>query len=193
MRKKIKLIIGLFLICSLFSSLIMATPKYDVQNKGLIYGLIDLSDTNYFLSDIFFLEYPEKIPGKKKIFFKTLSSDIIWKNGLFVFTKIPPGKYILAYFRLEKYGYSLEPVVECWIPTPQLKESVPFTVKAGEICYYGSYKYITVQKAKLFSKEKFDLEKTDSFSRKELLQKLLTNLGGTDWEAKINQELSKMR
>ena len=168
------------------------TSKGDPEKEALVFGCIDMSETNSILSFVSFMRYPPELKG-----YSGYPRDIevfdTYNNGLFIADRAKPGEYWLMAFYTKKYSLvRLNEEVTFHDINHKPTEDDVFTLQAGDIYYYGTYKYIEVEKAKLFSSAKFALEKVETPGEKELLEMMLEKLKGSKWEEKIIERLATL-
>lgn len=168
MRMRIRAAIIPFILILINTVVFSARSKGDPEKEALVFGCIDMSATNSYLYSLSFFRYPPKVKISLGI-----PSDIkmfgIYENGLFIGDRVKPGQYWLMAFHTKEYGFKIRDAITCCQVNYNPTEEDTFTVQAGDIFYYGTYKYIEVKKGTLLSKGEFILEKTETPSEKELL------------------------
>lgn len=162
-----------------------ANSKGDPEKDALVFGCFDLSEINSYIDNISFIKYPPRLSG-----FMGFPHDIniyfIHKSGYYIADQVKPGQYWLMGFYTRPIGLQFQnKVTNCQV-TYKPTEADVFTVKEGDIYYYGTYKYRVAEKGQ------FALEKVDTPSEKELLQNILESMKGTKWEAKIQERLASL-
>lgn len=191
MRMRLRVSIVFFILALLSITAFSATSKGDPEKEALVFGCIDMSAANSYLYSLSFLRYPPKvkislgIPNDIKMFG-------IYENGLFIGDRVKPGQYWLMAFHAKEYGVKIrDEITYCQVNYNPTEEDT-FTVQAGDLYYFGTYKYIEVKKGTSLSKGEFILEKAETPSEKELLEVVLEKLKGSKWEEKIRERLAAL-
>lgn len=116
-----------------------------------------------------------------------------YRNGVYIADRVKPGQYWFEGFYTRGFSWMmLNEEITFHAVSYKPEEDEIFTVQAGDTYYYGTYKYVEVEKAKLFSSAKFALEKVENPDEKKLLKMLLEEFEGSKWEAKIAERLSTL-
>ena len=151
-------------------------------SNSLVFGYVDMADA------------PTKIEGASIMQVAPPTSKPYWgtdvRNGLFYTYYLPPGSYKLATlygssFWKGNYRYNF----------PRQGSDQGVRITQPGIYFLGSYKYMHV-KTGFFEGGKFDIERVDSPTEAELLQKILdedTDIKGSAWEQKIRRRLAEIR
>lgn len=191
MKRLFRITIISILIIFLSGTIVISAKKSkgDPEKEALLFGCFDLTEIDSYLVNVNFMEYSEPKFKIKNFYVKLFDT---YHGGLYIADQVKPGQYWLMAFFTRKYGLQFQnKITECKVCYKPIEADL-FTVKAGDIYFYGTYKYRVAQKAKLFSDGKFNLEKVDTPSEKELLQMALEKLKGSKWEAKIHERLAKL-
>jgi hypothetical protein len=151
-------------------------------SNSLVFGYVDMGDA------------PTKIEGASIMQVAPPSDKPYWgtdvRNGLFYTYYLPPGSYKLATlygssFWKGNYRYNF----------PRQGADQGVRINKPGIYFLGSYKYQEV-KTGWFEGAKFDIERVDSPTEAELLQRILdedSEIKGSAWEEKIRRRLSQLR
>lgn len=151
--------------------------------NSLVFGYVDMADA------------PTKVSGAQIMQVSPPAEKPYWgmnvRSGVFYTYYLPPGSYRLATlhgssFLRGEYQYNF--------PRQGAGQTTVRIDKPG-IYFLGSYKYQEV-KTGFFEQGKFDIQRVDSPTEAELLQRILaaeTELKGTVWEEKIRQRLARLK
>lgn len=193
MKRLIRIILVIAFSSTIFwgTTVSAKTSNGDPGTEALVFGCFDLTEIKSFLTNVTFYSYPAEIKLRQGYQGDIKMFDM-YHGGLYIADRVKPGQYWLKAIATMKYGYSLNPKETYSDINYQPAESDVFTVKAGDIYFYGTYKYRVVEKAKLFSSAKFSLEKIETPGEKELLQLVLEKMKGSKWEAKIQERLANL-
>lgn len=152
------------------------------SSNSLVFGYVDMAGA------------PTKIEGASIMQVSPPTNKPYWgtdvRNGLFYTYYLPPGSYKLASlsgssFWKGNYRYTF----------PRQGSDQAVRISEPGIYFLGSYKYTTV-KSGFFEPGKFDIERVDSPTEAELLQKILDEdreIKGSAWEEKIRRRLAELR
>ncbi len=151
--------------------------------NSLVFGFVDMSDA------------PTKMTGAQVMQVAPPTEKPYWgtnvRDGLFYTYYLPPGSYKLAtlhgssFFKGE-YRYSF--------PRQGAGESSVRIAKPG-VYFLGSYKYKEV-KTGIFEQGKFSIERVNSPSEAQLLQRILDeekDIKGSVWEERIRQRIARLK
>ena len=151
-------------------------------SNSLVFGYVDMADapTNVNGASIMQVSPPTDKPY--------WGTDV--RNGLFYTYYLPPGSYKLATlygssFWKGDYRYNF----------PRQGSEQAVRIKQSGIYFLGSYKYKNV-KTGFFEGGKFDIQRVDSPTEAELLQRILKEDGdikGSVWEEKIRRRLAQLQ
>lgn len=152
------------------------------SSNSLVFGYVDMGDA------------PTKIQGASIMQVSPPTDKPYWgtdvRDGLFYTYYLPPGSYKLASlsgssFWRGNYRYNF--------PRQGGEQGVRITQPG--IYFLGSYKYKPM-KSGFFEPGKFAIERVDSPTEAELLQKILDEdkeIKGSAWEEKIRRRLAQLR
>mgnify|MGYP001003471880 CR=1 FL=1 len=187
-----KVVIITLLLTAMISTNVISAKigRGNPEKEVLVFGCIDMSETKSILSFVSFMRYPPKLKGYSG-FPRDIEFDV-YRNGVYIADRAKPGQYWLKGFYTKKYGLSLKEEVTYHDVNHKPTEDDVFTIQAGDIYYYGTYKYVEVEKAKLLSQGKFVLEKVETPNEKELLEMMVEEFKGSKWEAKITERLATL-
>lgn len=155
----------------------ISNPKS--KDASLVYGFIDLKggSTRGLVRDVELTSVDEDKPA-------TYYSGSI-KFGLFFFSSIPPGSYMLTSF--EGHGSTVLGYDYRYNLPPYSQSDYKLKIKKPGIYYMGSHKF---NKA---GKKSFTLKRVKTPTEKQLLEWLLEEAIGTKWEPKIRARLKQLK
>lgn len=158
-----------------------AFTKSVEEENALVFGYLDMSDG------------PGKLNSAVIKLVKPTSNKPYYgfniDDGMFFRTELPSGSYKFTSFgSFRSFGntqYTFN------LPPQGRSEMDPIINKSG-IYYVGSYKYKKV-KTGFFEQDKFDLEKVNKPTEKELLIQLLKKAKHPSWEAAIQKRIDQLK
>ncbi len=151
------------------------------EEQSLVFGYIDFSDGPGTLNSVVMKRI--KPLSDKPYYYLALD------DGMFYGTWMSPGSYKLVSFgSFRSFGntqYTFN------MPSQGRGETDPVISKNG-IYYMGSYKYKKV-KTGFFEEGKFDIERINKPTEKELLVKLLKKAKHPTWQAAIQKRIDALK
>lgn len=153
----------------------------DESNASLVYGVIDMDEAPSGLDYASLRQYKPK-PVDDKAYWNATGVD-----GAFWYDQLVPGSYQLVSFggsswwKKTRYNYNM-PNFE--------KNGTALVFKKPGLYFLGAYKY---RDTGSFFNPKFDIEKVNSPTEKELLVRLLPYSTGTQWEALIKKRIGELK
>lgn len=162
-------------------------PEMEGDNTALIYGYIDMSDAPSYLN---WIQYKQYRPETDKPYFY-LRIDGKLNSGYVFYREVPiNGSYQLTSFGGDKNSFFSAADIYTYNFPAGKNSSAVRTNKSG-LYFMGAYKYVEV-KTGFFEAGKFDLAKA-KISQKEILEKILPNAVGTQWEGVIQSAIKRAK
>ena len=158
----------------------MIRDEDDSASKSLVFGYVDMQEAPVSLD---WLTIRQVLPKTDKPYWHASTDD-----GMFWNPHIKGGAYQMDAFgghsgwRNANYTFSFP---------RQYAEGGRFKIQKSGIYFLGSYKYKDV-KTGIFEPGKFDFERVDSPTERELLERLLKFTESNAWKARINQRIAEL-
>lgn len=149
------------------------------QEESLVFGYIDMDDAPCLLD---WVDMKRLQPKTDKPYY-----NFAVKDGMFYRTYTPPGVYKFDAFG----GASFIRNANFTFKFPQGKGEMDREIKKTGIYYVGSYKYVKV-KTRFFEPGKFDYERIQKPSEKELLERLLLIAEHEEWKDAIRKRIKEL-
>jgi hypothetical protein len=119
------------------------------------------------------------------------------KDGIFYLENVAPGSYQVydfggrggGFFAKGKLYYSY-PVS---FPVSRQSGSMRVKVEKPGVYFLGSYKYVSVKGSRFTTSYVYDLEPLKSPSQREVLERLLPMVQGTQWEGRLKQHVRSLK
>ncbi|HLQ25870.1 MAG TPA: hypothetical protein VK138_08285 [Acidiferrobacterales bacterium] len=158
-----------------------AFRKSVAEEQSLVFGYIDMSDAP---GSLFGATMKRVKPVTDKPYYG-FGID----GGMFFRTEVPPGSYKFTSFSNFKSFGNTQYMFN--LPSQGRSEMDPIIDKTG-IYYVGSYKYKKV-KTGFFEQGKFDIEKINKPTERELLTQLLERAKHPTWQAAIKKRINELK
>lgn len=149
------------------------------QEESLVFGYIDMDEAPCSLD---WVDMKRLQPKTDKPYY-----GFAVKDGMFYRTYTPPGVYKFDAFG----GSSFIRNANYTFKFPQGKGEMDREIKKTGIYYVGSYKYVKV-KTGFFQPGKFDYERVQRPTEKELLERLLLIADHPEWRGAIRQRIKEL-
>jgi hypothetical protein len=156
--------------------------EIEAPDRALVYGFIDMQDAP---SNLSWVKLYQALPKTDKPYIHMGVTE-----GAFFLDNTKPGAYKLSdfggvgWFGLEQRMYQYN------FPTYGSNETAVRVNKSG-LYFLGSYRYKKVSTS-LFEKRKFDVERVNQPTEKEVLEKIMPYAKNTGWEKLIQQRMREV-
>jgi hypothetical protein len=156
---------------------------------SFVFGYIDMEDADPGLNWVTFQQLAPvakdpDIPGRAK-------------DGIFYLENIARGSYQVYDFGGRGGGFfakgKLYFTYPVSFPVPRQSGFLRVKVEKPGIYFLGSYKYVSVSGNRLTTNYVFDLKPLKTPSEREVLERLLPMVKGTQWEGRLTQRLRSLK
>lgn len=181
--------------CATFQAPTRSSPQ-----NGAIFGYFDIPSDSYgYLQALSIMRYPPQIRA-----YMGVATDVryITRGEAFFAYDAEPGQYAVTGIYTDGGGllgstqYQLTIVdSKLWYEgtdTKVIKENL-FTVKPGELYYFGAERVYKGKQPGLFSNGSFSIGPETSVTEKEVLEKLLPSLKGTPWDEPARELIASLK
>lgn len=152
-------------------------PEPPGPQDSIVYGYLDMNDAPVDLSWVSMRQFAP--PTDEPYWSFGVDKGTFWN------TYLDPGAYALESFGgsgfNSRYTFNV----------PRQDGSMRIVIDKPGIYYLGAFRYKNI-KTGVFEPDKFDLERTDSPSEREVLEKLIVIMKGTVVEPKLQQRLREL-
>ena len=158
-------------------------------NMSFVFGYIDMDDADPSLD---WATFQQLAPVAKEP-----DIPLRAKEGIFYLENVAPGSYQMYDFGGRGGGFFAKGRLWASYPVsfPVPRQSGHLRVKVDKpgIYYLGAYKYVSVSGNRLTTNYVYDLEPLKKPTEKEVLERLLPMVQGTQWEARLKEHLRKFK
>ena len=187
------LIAGLLAGCAYgFSDHKTLDPRPDQprsQQMSFVFGYIDMQDADPSLD---WVTFQQLAPVAKAPDIPARAQD-----NIFYLENVSPGSYQVYDFGGRGGGFLAKGKLYYSYPVsfPVSRQSGHLRAKVEKpgIYFLGSYKYISISGNRLTTNYVYDLEPLKTPTEREVLERLLPSVKGTQWEARLAEHLRKLK
>lgn len=178
-----KRLTGVIVVMALFILSGCGAHMHNPEEKtaSLVYGYIDMDEAPSDADWVTIRQYKPK-PKDDKPYISAKGVD-----GMFWYDQLVPGSYQLvefggsSFWKNASYNYSMQDFS---------KNDTALVIAKPGLYFMGSYKF---RKAGTFWKPKFDIERTETPTEKEILQRMLPYSTDTQWEDLIKKRIARLK
>lgn len=152
-----------------------AVNEMQDNNVSFVYGYIDMAEAPSMLGHF---QLRKVKPKTDEPYWNIRTHD-----GVFYMENVPPGSYQISRFGGPGGFFSSASYYYYDFP----RQSGGFRIDKPGVYFIGSYKYVD---AGSWFNRKFDIEKIDSPSPQEVLERIMPFVTGTKWETRLRANLA---